>query len=552
MPFRTPEIDSLIGSYAAYGFTNLYIAINGDRRNQNPDSKTGNVYSHQSLKADTRIHHQGIANGSELRYLTIFDFEKDTLSDDRSLGADSSTLEKFHRTLFGQISKLVNSISRENPVVASDLFFRDPTDSVPVCLIGCVINGGDPGSECFVILEVPATGINRIMLQDNNRIGLGESGEAYLVGGDAVMRSVSRFISKSLLQVPVNSETAAMAIQGATGASITYDYRGTRVFSAYEPLEIPGLNWIVLAEIDYQEAMIPVTGLRNDILLVSIIISLFILGFAQVITKMITQPIIRLKNAAAKLGEGNFDSKVPVGSKDEIGALAETFNTMSYQLREERKKRIQALYDGQEMERRRISRELHDGLGQKLVGAKLQIENCNDHDPACLGMTMDATKTGLHAIIEELRRISNDLMPAALHELGLETALRNLCDESGRQLGFDVDFDTDIITAPDDHCAVYLFRIVQEGIQNIIKHASATAISLQLIESRESYILILEDNGIGFNPVETKPGNGLSNMKERAGLLGGTISLESEPGKGTTIRVKIPTNEPTNQNRFSR
>jgi signal transduction histidine kinase len=378
------------------------------------------------------------------------------------------------------------------------------------------------------------------MLQDNSRIGLGHSGEAYLVGGDFQMRSASRFIHGSLLRVPVKSKTASLALKGGTGASVTDDYRGIRVFSAYEPLALPGLNWIVLAEIDYEEAMVPVTGLRNDILLVSLIISLFILGFAQVITKMVTQPIIQLKKAAASLGEGNFDHKVSIRSKDEIGSLADTFNTMSDQLREERHKRILALFDGQEMERRRISRELHDGLGQKLVGTKLQIENCDEDDPACLRKTMRETKSGLHAIVEELRRISNDLMPASLDELGLETALRNLCSDVSRQSGIEVDFDANLTDSPSGNTAVYLFRIAQEGIHNIIKHANTGSISMQLIETRESLLLILGDDGIGFNPAQIKKGNGLSNMKERAGLLCGTFSVESEPGKGTTIRVKIP------------
>ena len=411
---------------------------------------------------------------------------------------------------------------------------------MPVCLIGCYVQPAQADSPGTIILEIPATEINRIMLQNNSKIGLGNSGEAYLVGSDFMMRSASRFISGSLLRIPVKSETAILALKGQTGASLTDDYRGIRVFSAYEPLAVAGLNWVVLAEIDYEEAMIPVTGLRNDILLVSLIISIFILGFAQVITKMVTQPIIRLKNAAARLGEGNFDNKVAIHSKDEIGSLAETFNTMSDQVREERRKRILALFDGQEMERRRISRELHDGLGQKLVGTKLHIENCNEDDPSCLLKTMQETKSSLHGIVDELRRISTDLMPAALDELGLETALNNLCSDVGRQLGIEVDFDASFTSSPGDNTAVYLFRIAQEGIHNIIKHAKAGSISMQVVENRESLIMIIEDDGIGFNPAHAIKGNGLSNMKERAGLLGGTFSVESEPGKGTTIRVKIP------------
>jgi len=485
------EYERLRNYYLAYGFTNIFLVSN--------DPRQPHVFS-----------------------------------------ADSNLSNELTPNILSHIHSIIATTSRSKDVAVSDLFYRSGIDSVPVCLIGCYIQQEQTASPGTLILEIPATEINRIMLQNNSRIGLGHSGEAYLVGSDFIMRSASRFIQGSLLRIPVKSETVSMALKGQTGASLTDDYRGIRVFSAYEPLEVAGLNWVVLAEIDYEEAMIPVTGLRNDILLVSVIISFFILGFAQVITKMVTQPIIRLKNAAAKLGEGNFDNKVVIHSKDEIGSLAETFNTMSDQVREERRKRILALFDGQEMERRRISRELHDGLGQRLVGTKLHIENCDEDDPACLLKTMRETKSSLHGIVDELRRISNDLMPAALDELGLETALNNLCSDVGRQLGIEVDFDASLTSPTNNNTAVYFFRIAQEGIHNIIKHAKAGSISMQMMENRDSLIMILEDDGIGFNPEQAVKGNGLSNMKERAVLLGGTFSVESEPGKGTTIRVKIP------------
>lgn len=459
----------------------------------------------------------------------------------RILSFDSCRLKRITPNTISHIKMITNEVKKKEEITISDLFYPSPQDSVPVCLIGCYRKPANADSSEYIILVLPALQINQMMLQDNSRIGLGRSGEAYLVGSDLLMRSASRFIHGSLLRIPVQSETVKMALAGKTGASLTDDYRGTRVFSAYEPFKLSGLNWVVLAEIDYEEAMIPVKDLRNDILLVSIIISVFILGFAQVITRMITLPIISLKNAASRLGKGDFENKVRIHSKDEIGSLAETFNTMSDQVREERRKRIMALFDGQEMERRRISRELHDGLGQQLIGTKLQIETCDSDDPACIRKTMEETKSSLHGIVDELRRISNDLRPVSLDELGLKTALSNLCSEVGRQVGIDIEFDADINSQPEASTTVFLFRIAQEGIHNVIKHAKAGNVSLQLIENRDSLIMILEDDGIGFDPSIAGKGNGLSNMKERANLLGGTFNIESEPGKGTTIRVKIPT-----------
>ncbi|MCK9204907.1 MAG: HAMP domain-containing protein [Bacteroidales bacterium] len=451
----------------------------------------------------------------------------------------TTQLKGIPPAVYQHIQSIIKESAR-NRISITDLFFREKGDSVPVCLIGCRFSSPGSPYAVVVISEIPATAINQIMLQDNSRIGLGKSGEAYLVGNDFLMRSSSRFIRHSLLKVPVHSGTAILAADGRTGTSMTNDYRGIKVFSAYEPLPVPDLKWIILAEIDYNEAMIPVIALRNDILLVSIIISFFILGFSQIITRMVTQPIIRLKNAATSLGEGNFDQKVDIRSNDEIGSLAETFNTMSDQVKEERRKRIQALYDGQEMERRRISRELHDGLGQKMIGAKLQLENCDEADLSCLQKTLAGIKSELRDIVDELRRISNDLMPASLDDLGLITALQNLSGDVEKQTGLKVDFDASLTRVPGNDTAVYIFRIAQEGISNIIKHAGASNISMQLIENRDALIFILEDDGAGFDPAKAGKGNGLYNMKERAGLLGGNFSVESGPGKGTTLRVKIP------------
>jgi len=131
-------------------------------------------------------------------------------------------------------------------------------------------------------------------------------------------------------------------------------------------------------------------------------------------------------------------------------------------------------------------------------------------------------------------------MPVALDELGLETALQNLCNDVERQSGIEAEFGADLPEVVTGKIAIYLFRIAQEGLQNIIKHSKAGRFSLQLIDNRESLILIVEDNGIGFEPARSENGNGLSNMKERASLLGGTFSLETACGEGTTLRIKIP------------
>jgi len=442
-----------------------------------------------------------------------------------------------------KLSRIRNALLQKDSLVFIDLFEVSTGSNRAVCLLGKRIASEGDGFEGAVVLEVSSAEINRIMLQNNSGIGLGRSGEAYITGPDLLMRSESRFIPNSVLRVKVNSLSANQAAAGNTGAIETKDYRGILVFSAFEPLNIPGLNWIILAEIDYAESLIPVDRIRNDILLVSVVISLFILALARLISKMITQPIIRLKNAAIKTGQGDFDSRVDVNSNDEIGSLAGTFNTMIDRIREERARRLSAMYDGQEMERQRVSRELHDGLGQKLVGAKLQLENCEGQDLPCLQKSFGEIKHVMGSLIEDTRQISNDLMPPALIELGLVNALENLCRTAGYQSGLEIEFVSHGPgNQPDSKTTVYLFRIAQEGLSNAIRHSGANDISMQLIENKENLILIIEDNGRGFEPEQagTMGGNGMYNMRERTRILGGSFNVETAPGKGTTIRVKIP------------
>ena len=456
-----------------------------------------------------------------------------------SLNDSSAVLPAGEYSRFGQLWR---SLQDHDSLAVIDLFRRSAVDTLPACFLGRGVRDASGKLACAVILEVSSRDINRIMLQNNSRIGLGQSGEAYLAGQDLLMRSESRFIPGSVLKTRVNSLSAQRAIAHHTGALVTADYRNIKVFSAYEPINVPGLNWIILAEIDYAESLIPVDRIRNDIVLVSLIISIFILAIARLISIMITQPLIRLKNAALKAGQGDYNSRVDIRSSDEIGALAGTFNTMIDRIREERSRRLSAMFDGQEMERQRVSRELHDGLGQKLVGAKLQLENCEGEDYQCLRKTYGEIRNVFGSLIDETRQISNDLMPSALHELGLANALENLCNTAGHQTGKDVEFSSHGFEgSPDDKTMVYLYRIGQEGLNNAIRHSGADVISMQLIENKENIILIVEDNGSGFDQARGNTGgNGMYNMKERADILGGTFNVETGPGQGTTIRVKIP------------
>ncbi|HSA04386.1 MAG TPA: ATP-binding protein, partial [Tenuifilaceae bacterium] len=146
-------------------------------------------------------------------------------------------------------------------------------------------------------------------------------------------------------------------------------------------------------------------------------------------------------------------------------------------------------------------------------------------------------------IIDEVRQISNNLAPNILNESGLDVALKSLCTSMANTTDIEIEFSAygDYVTT-DSKVKFYIYRIAQEAVNNAIKHSGANRIQLQLMGNKDNIILVLEDNGKGFNYSNNfcTPCNGIYNMKERAKLIGGTFDIETEPNAGTTIRLKVP------------
>jgi signal transduction histidine kinase len=449
---------------------------------------------------------------------------------------------KADSIIFNQLSNLWEKTASTNEPTFVDFSKRFTDDNEPICFIGkrIVVNNKNVG---VLALQIPIHDINSIMLEDSPENGLGKSGEVYLVGDDYMMRSNSRFIPNSVLNTSVKTISAVNAFKDKIGSQLIDDYRTVACLSSYDRLSIRGLNWAIIAEIDYSEAMIPIDSLRNDIVFLSLIICVFLFSISHFISRTITNPIVKLKNAALKIGEGDLDVNLKPKSSDEIGLLTEAFNTMTQQLKEERLKRMSALYDGQELERQRISRELHDGLGQKLISIKLQLESTSKQNPEEVKSTIEEVKVDFLKTIEEVRQISNNLAPNILKESGIDVALKSLCDSINRTSKIDIELSVyGDYSTNDPKVKFYIYRIAQEGLNNAIKHSGATKVQLQLIGSKDSIILLIEDNGMGF-AYDTNlctPCNGIYNMKERARLLNGTLDIESEAHSGTTIRLKIP------------
>jgi signal transduction histidine kinase len=400
-----------------------------------------------------------------------------------------------------------------------------------------------------VVLEIPITAINKIMFGYTENNGLGKSGETYLVGNDYLMRSNSRFRENAVLNLKVETWSVMNAFRGETGTGIVKDYRNIWCLSSYSKVNIDGLDWVILAEIDEQEAMIPVNSIRNSILLVSIIIAASVFIVALVVAGRITRPIKRLEKASEQIGEGNYDVNLAITSQDEIGMLTGTFNEMALRLKKqseeialEKTRRVSSLIDGQEMERQRLSRDLHDSLGQSLLAVKIKLEQAKNASPEKNQQIIYETQELLKSTIQEIRDISNNLMPTVLEAFGIEQGLMNLCKHTETNTGIKINFTADNFPESlDRRLQIYLYRISQEAINNITKHSGASKATIRISCCENCISLNIADNGKGFDADGNgHKGNGIANIRERVQLLGGKYHLYSAPGKGTRISIEIP------------
>ncbi len=218
--------------------------------------------------------------------------------------------------------------------------------------------------------------------------------------------------------------------------------------------------------------------------------------------------------------------------------------TLSETYRAEIRALAAQLITAQEEERRRVSRELHDSLCQKLASLALDVENLAVALPSPAATRAHLQELGARAIqvSEEARHIAYELHPSVLDDLGLVVSLKALCDDFAKAEKIRVDFKAGKL--PDQipqNIASGLYRIAQESLQNVAKHAKAKCLSVALELRDHRLVLSVEDNGIGFAPeaVKGKGGLGLVSIGERARIMGGNLSIASKPGAGTRISVSV-------------
>jgi PAS domain S-box-containing protein len=238
---------------------------------------------------------------------------------------------------------------------------------------------------------------------------------------------------------------------------------------------------------------------------------------------------------------------------DEAGKLAEVVGTIlditeSRDAEEERRQLLRRLMAAQEEERHRIARQLHDQMGQDVsaLGLMLSTLKARYGAQAELGEQLDSLTVIAKQLSKDIDYLVWELRPTALSDLGLVVASSNYVKSWSKHFGIHAELHTtgmekDRLT---DEVETVLYRVLQEALTNVAKHSEAGSVSILLERRSDQVSLIVEDNGVGFDGAQAfgarRKGVGLVGMRERVTLVGGAIEIESVPGAGVTIVVRIP------------
>ncbi len=323
------------------------------------------------------------------------------------------------------------------------------------------------------------------------------------------------------------------------------------VYDAIHPSDAtPERFWVVYRQTPKSLFYADVTTFYSTTTAVILGAVMLALALSLLASDRILKPLLGLERQAAAFGHGGPAPALPKRlSRDEVGTLTRTFVEMAQELerkRSEEHRLIEKLINAQEEERKLVAYDLHDGLIQQLVGARLYLTNCcelcrQDGESECRGVRQGCD-TLTEAIIEG-RRIVEGLRPAVLDDLGLTEAVVEVAQASASAASWNLALDVqNLPTEPDKAVGVTLFRIAQEALNNIRKHASASHVSLS-VHNGNGIDLVIQDDGRGFEPTTISGeghGLGVTTMKERAALIHGTCEIHSQPGQGTRVHVWVP------------
>ena len=455
-----------------------------------------------------------------------------------------------------------------------------------------------PGGEALLCFASPVTGPDKqgygvLAIQistQRQELGflfppeLGERAHVELVAADG--RVIASSLAGDVDSVVHTTVLASYLAERKPGVVVHKMPSGSPIKThivAYAP--VPSLPWGVAVEQDRDVALAASSRLQRKLLVFGLLTLVGAALLAWLDVRGVVRPLQMLTARAARMADGDLTTPIGLQRQDEVGKLAQSFEKMRSQLKtsldeierrdaeleervQERTSQVERLYaelqakeelrthllekliSAQEEERARIARELHDEAGQSLTGIVMSVEAAASALPSGAAASqerLERAKALAQNTIEEIRKLVIDLRPAALDDLGLMPALRACAEERLADRGVKVYLEPSKLDQRlPGHVESCLFRVVQEAITNIARHAHAKSAHIRLRQNGRSLTLLVEDDGEGFDMTEVLGSSdktralGLLGMQERVALCGGSLRVESTPGRGTRVQAEIP------------
>ena len=461
-------------------------------------------------------------------------------------------------------------------VVLLDFESYEPSYGDPASFIGAPVysQGGKVGVAIF---QMPVDRINQVM---GDLAGLGETGEAYLVGPDQRMRSNGRFGEEpDILATRVDSVAAERALAGASGTVEGRDHRGELALVSFGPVEIEGLRWALIAEVDMAEITAPAIALRNRIAGLGLAVALFAGALTLVLLRrIVVRPVEQLARGARAVAAGDYSTRVGLAAGDELGELSRAFDQMTASIAREIEERRQAEEMAADANRAKssflanMSHELRTPMNAILGYSEMLIEDARDMEQA--DFVDDLQK--IHGAGKHLLGLINDVLDLSKIEAGrmdlylesfevrgllneVASTVEALVSQQGNRLELECDPEAGSMHADLVKVRQTLFNLVSNAAK-FTEGGSIRVSARREVEGGEARIhFAVADSGIGiagdkleaifeeFTQADDSTtrqyggtGLGLAITRRFCEMMGGSVYAESEPGVGTTFHVRLP------------
>ena len=385
--------------------------------------------------------------------------------------------------------------------------------------------------------------------QEIQKLRVGEEGTAYLV--DRTGRLIYH-PSSNLIGTDFSSREAVKQLQQGdlVGAVTSRENGQPSTVEGYAVVEVTG--WGLIIGEPWAQVVEPAQNALRPVAIVLVVGLVTVAAFVSLGVQAVTDPIQNLVMQTRQVTAGDYDAQVTLSRIKEIRELGTAFNEMVEQIRKYRagvRQYVADITQSQEEERKRIARELHDDTVQSLIAIGQRIELIKEmlDDPIETRTRLGELRTMVTGAIASVRQFSRDLRPLTLEDLGLVAAMQYLVNQLAQSEGIDVHFKVEGTAEglPAD-MEVAIYRILQEALNNVKKHADATEVDVLAQFTEKEIGLTVQDNGRGFivpdsiTDFASSGGFGVMGLHERAQLFGGHIVVESQPFEGTTIRMLMP------------